>query len=202
MAKDQNAKTDRRVMYTKMFLKESLLELMREKPVDKITPTELCRKAQINRNTFYTHFYTARDVLEEIESEFSTQIIDSLSSRFSAENIDIPQMLNEICRIIYEKQDFCKILLSENGDAAFFEKVITLGKSVIVNGWHKQGITLSDDQMEMFFAYIVNGSIALIRKWASAEMKNTPEEIAKLIERATYGGINGMISSTDSSVSF
>ena len=202
MAKDQNAKTDRRVMYTKMFLKESLLELMREKPVDKITPTELCRKAQINRNTFYTHVYTARDVLEEIESEFSTQIIDSLSSRFSAENIDIPQMLNEICRIIYEKQDFCKILLSENGDAAFFEKVITLGKSVIVNGWHKQGITLSDDQMEMFFAYIVNGSIALIRKWASAEMKNTPEEIAKLIERATYGGINGMISSTDSSVSF
>ena len=66
---------------------------------------------------------------------------------------------------------------------------------MIVNGWHKQGITLSDDQMEMFFAYIVNGSIALIRKWASAEMKNTPEEIAKLIERATYGGINGMISS-------
>ena len=106
MEKDQNVKTDRRVLYTKMFLKESLLELMKEKPVDKITPTELCRKAQINRNTFYTHYYTARDVLVEIETEFSTQIIDSLSSRFTAENIDIPQMLDEICRMIYEKQDF------------------------------------------------------------------------------------------------
>ena len=193
MAKDQNAKTDRRVMYTKMFLKESLLELMREKPVDKITPTELCRKAQINRNTFYTHFYTARDVLEEIESEFSTQIIDSLSSRFSAENIDIPQMLNEICRMIYEKQDFCKILLSENGDVAFLESVITLCKNVIIRGWQKEGVALPDDQMEMFFAYIINGSIALIKKWASNDMKNTPGEIAQLIERATYGGINGMI---------
>lgn len=193
MEKDQNAKTDRRVLYTKMFLRESLLELMKEKPIDKITPTELCRKAQINRNTFYTHYYTARDVLEEVETEFSTQIIDSLSSRFSAENIDIPQMLNEICRMIYEKQDFCKILLSENGDAAFLEGVITLGKNVIIQGWQKVGVSLPDDQMEMFFAFIISGSIAMIRNWAANDMKNTPGEIAQLIERATYGGINGMI---------
>ena len=178
-----------------MFLRESLLELMKEKPVDKITPTELCREAQINRNTFYTHYYTARDVLEEIETEFSSQIIESLSNRFSAENIDIPQMLNEICRMIYEKQDFCKILLSENGDAAFLESVIKLGKNVIIQGWQKAGVSLPEDQMDMFFSFIISGSIALIRKWAATDMKNTPEEVAKLIERATYGGINGMISS-------
>ena len=195
MVKDQNAKTDRRVLYTKMFLRESLLELMKEKPVDKITPTELCREAQINRNTFYTHYYTARDVLEEIETEFSSQIIESLSNRFSAENIDIPQMLNEICRMIYEKQDFCKILRSENGDAAFLESVIKLGKNVIIQGWQKAGVSLPEDQMDMFFSFIISGSIALIRKWAATDMKNTPEEVAKLIERATYGGINGMISS-------
>ena len=192
MAHNGEAKTDRRVLYTKMFLKEALLELMKEKPVDKITPTELCRKAGINRNTFYTHFYTARDVLVEIETEFSTQIIDSLSAQFTSEDIRISEMLNEICRIIYEKQDFCKILLSENGDAAFFESIITLGKGVIVDGWRKQGIKLSDEQMELFFAYIVNGSIALIRKWASTDMKNTPGEIAELIQHATYGGINGV----------
>ena len=195
MNKDQKSKTDRRVLYTKMFLKESLLELMKEKPVDKITPTELCRKAEINRNTFYAHYYSTRDVLEEIEVEFSTQIIDSLSNRFSAENIDISQMLNEICHIIYEKRDFCKILLSENGDSAFFERIIMIGKSVIIDGWRKEGVDLSDDQMDMFFSYIVIGSVALIRRWAANDMKNTPAEIATLLERATYGGINGMIES-------
>ena len=193
MSERPHTKTDRRVLYTKMFLKESLLELMKEKPVDKITPTELCRKAEINRNTFYAHYYSTRDVLEEIEAEFSDQIIESLSNQFSAESIDIPQMLNEICRIIYEKQDFCKILLSGNGDGAFFERIIMLGKNVIINGWRKGGINLSDDQMDMFFAYIVTGSIALIRKWAASDMQQTPAEIAALIERATYGGINGMI---------
>ncbi len=193
MEQPQKPKTDRRILYTKMFLKESLLELMKEKPVDKITPTELCRRADINRNTFYAHYYSTRDVLEEIEAEFSAQIIDSLSNRFSAENIDISQMLNEICRIIYERKDFCKILLSENGDIAFLEKVIMQGKTLIINGWSREGVALAEDQMEMFFSYIVNGSIALLRKWSANDMKNTPEEIATLIERVTYGGINGMI---------
>ena len=107
MHPNQKSKTDRRVLYTKMFLKESLLELMKEKPVGKITPTELCRKAEINRNTFYAHYYSTRDVLEEIEDEFSAQIIELLKNRFSAWNIGIAHMLNEICRIIYEKRDFC-----------------------------------------------------------------------------------------------
>ena len=195
MAMDQKTKTDRRVLYTKMFLRESLLELMKEKPVDKITPTELCRRAEINRNTFYTHYYTARDVLDEIETEFSTQIIDSLRGLFVTGSLDIKQMLNEICRIVYENKGFCKILLSENGDAAFFEKVVMLAKNVIIDSWRKDGVSLPDDQMDMFFFYIIGGSIALIKKWAADDMKNTPGEVAQLIERATYGGINGMIDS-------
>ncbi|MBQ6165712.1 MAG: TetR/AcrR family transcriptional regulator C-terminal domain-containing protein [Clostridia bacterium] len=189
----QNGKTDRRVLYTKMFLKESLLELMKEKPVDKITPTELCRKAEINRNTFYKHYYTARDVLEEIEDEFSAQIVDSLSGFFLSGVLDIRQMLNEICRIVYENKDFCRILLSDNGDAAFFEKMVMLAKDVIIKNWQKDGVSLPDDQMDMFFAFTVNGSIALIGRWAANDMKNPPAEVAQLIERAAYGGINGLI---------
>ena len=192
MVHSPETKTDRRVLYTKMFLKESLLELMKEKPVDKITPTELCRRAGINRNTFYTHYYTPRDVLAEIEEEFSAQIFESLQGNVMSEDAYGETMLIEICRIIYERKDFCKILLSENGDAAFFESLTSLGKGMIMEGWRRQGIDLPDEKMEMFFAYIVNGSIAMIRKWAATDMKNTPGEIAELIQFATYGGINGM----------
>lgn len=192
MVHSPETKTDRRVLYTKMFLKESLLELMKEKPVDKITPTELCRRAGINRNTFYTHYYTPRDVLAEIEEEFSAQIFESLQGHVFSEDDYGEAMLNEICRIIYERKDFCKILLSENGDAAFFESLISLGKGMILEGWRRQGMTLPDEKMEMFFAYVVNGSVAMIRKWAASDMKHSPPEIAELIRYAAYGGINGM----------
>ncbi len=186
-------KTDRRVLYTKIFLKEALLELMKEKAIDKITPTELCRKANINRNTFYTHYYTPRDVLTEVEADFSAQIIESLSSQFTDEDIEISQMLKEICRIVYAQKDFCKVLLSENGDAAFFENVISAGKPVVTDGWRSEGVSLDDDEMDMLFAFIVNGSIALIKKWAASDMTEQPEKIAAMLEQISYGGINGTI---------
>ena len=190
------SKTDRRVLYTKMFLKESLLELMKEKAIDKITPTELCRKANINRNTFYTHYYTPRDVLAEIEADFSAQIIESLSSKFTSGEIAISEMLKEICRIVFEQKDFCKILLSENGDAAFFEKIISTGKPVILEGWRSEGVSLDENEMEMFFSFVINGSIALIRKWSAADMQEPPEKVAALLEQIAYGGINGMLKKT------
>ena len=191
MSQEGNKKQDRRVMYTKMFLRESLMDLMREKPVDKITPTELCRRANINRNTFYTHYYSVQDVLEEIEADFAAQIIESLSGKFAADQT--MELLVGVCRIIYERMDFCEVLLSENGDAKFLENVINLGKGVVLSGWREQGFRLNDAQMDMFFSFIVNGSIAVIRKWASSETKAPPEDVAKLIEMVAYGGINGQI---------
>ena len=103
---ENTEKKDRRVMYTKMFLRESLLELMKEKPIDKITPTELCRTANINRNTFYSHYYSPRDVLIEIENDFSAQIIESLSNLSATEDVSISHILREICDIIYPQQEF------------------------------------------------------------------------------------------------
>lgn len=185
-------KTDRRVLYTKMFLKEALLELMKDKAIDKITPTELCRKANINRNTFYSHYYTPRDVLAEIEEEFSTQLIESLSSQSTAENFEILQMLKEITHLIHAQKDFCKILLSENGDAAFFENVISAGKPVVLERWRAEGVAADDNGMEMLFSFVVNGSIALIRKWAATDLREPPDKVAVLIERIAYGGIDGM----------
>ena len=49
-------KTDARKRYTQMVLKRSLLKLLKEKPVNKITVKEVCELAQLNRATFYAHY--------------------------------------------------------------------------------------------------------------------------------------------------
>ncbi|MBR5620024.1 MAG: TetR family transcriptional regulator C-terminal domain-containing protein [Clostridia bacterium] len=186
-------KDDRRVLYTKLFLREALLDLMQEKPVDRITPTELCRAANINRNTFYAHYYTVRDVLSEIEQEFSERLLESLKTMFSSDGMDLSVLLREIFNIVYAQKDFCKILLSENGDAAFFEQLISQGKPFILNGWKANGMRLDDEEAEMFFAFIVSGSIALMQEWAATDMREPPEKVAKLLECATNSSLNGMM---------
>lgn len=57
-------KEDRRVKFTKMFLKESLIDLLEEKSIFKITIKEICEKADINRATFYAHYSDQYNLLE------------------------------------------------------------------------------------------------------------------------------------------
>lgn len=49
--KEEN-RENRRTRLTKRLLRESLLELLHEKPVDHITVKELCECAELNRSTF------------------------------------------------------------------------------------------------------------------------------------------------------
>ncbi|MCR4942973.1 MAG: TetR/AcrR family transcriptional regulator [Clostridium sp.] len=63
-------KGNRRVLYTQKVIKESLLELLKEKNIHKVTVTDICKKADINRGTFYSHYKDAHDLLNSMENEF------------------------------------------------------------------------------------------------------------------------------------
>ena len=48
-------KENRRIQMTKKLLKESVFELMEQKPLNKITIKEICENADVNRTTFYKY---------------------------------------------------------------------------------------------------------------------------------------------------
>lgn len=62
-------KTDARVRYTRMRIKDAFLTCLAEKPVGKITVKELCDMAEINRATFYKHYADPFDPLEKLQDE-------------------------------------------------------------------------------------------------------------------------------------
>ena len=62
-------KTDARVRYTVHMIQNVFLELLKEKPVAKITVKEICEHAEINRSTFYKHYQDVYDLMEKLENE-------------------------------------------------------------------------------------------------------------------------------------
>ena len=72
-------KIDRRVKYTRMVIKESLINLLEEKDISQITIKEICENADVNRSTFYAHYTDQYDLLRKIEDEFLANIRDYLS---------------------------------------------------------------------------------------------------------------------------
>lgn len=61
---------------SKAMIKEALLGLMIEKPFEKISITDIVRRADINRGTFYAHYANTSEVLKSI----STSVVDELAS--------------------------------------------------------------------------------------------------------------------------
>ena len=51
--------TDRRTKYTKSVIRQALFDLLKEKPLNKITVTDICKMADINRSTFYSYYEDA-----------------------------------------------------------------------------------------------------------------------------------------------
>ncbi len=59
---------------TKKILKNSLLELLEQQDIQKISIRSLCELADLNRSTFYKYYGSQYDLLKEMENDLLNQI--------------------------------------------------------------------------------------------------------------------------------
>ena len=76
---------DRRIKYTKNIIKTTFLKKLEEKEINKITVSEICKEADVNRATFYRYYLDVYDLLDSIEAEF----VDNLRLIFKEENYTV-----------------------------------------------------------------------------------------------------------------
>jgi len=187
----EEERVDRRVKYTKMVLRESLLDIMKVKPISKITSAELCRGADINRNTFYAHYRDPADLLRSIEEELYDELKHSIERSLKYESI--PSLVVEICELILRNLSLCRILFSEHGDRQFLDRIIYLAHDRSVAEWRRVSQKRDPDEMEMFYDFSMQGSLAVIQRWIRNGAKESPDEIAQLIDKLTTRGLRAFI---------
>lgn len=52
--------------YTKNLIRKVFIEMLNERPLDRITVTDIAKRCEINRNTFYYHYKDIYEILSEI----------------------------------------------------------------------------------------------------------------------------------------
>ncbi len=78
-------KEDLRIIRTRKLLSATLLDMMEEESLDKISVIDLCTKALVNRATFYAHFedkfhlltFALEELKDEVYSRFSKKVTAS-----------------------------------------------------------------------------------------------------------------------------
>lgn len=118
---EKTQKEDRRTRYTRQVIKEAFLKLLEEKEYPKITVTEICRLAEINRGTFYLHYYDTADVLDDLLSEIlkeTTSVIDHVFCPARASgNCSYP-----FCDRLHSSDQYQALFLDDTISAQIIEK--------------------------------------------------------------------------------
>jgi AcrR family transcriptional regulator len=183
----EGKKTDRRIRYTQMVIKQSLIELMKSRPINKITVTDICELADINRGTFYTHFSDPYALLSQIENELFGEINRTIEK--SLDSGKVYELLLEIFKSIAAKADLCKVLFSEFGDKDFLKRILYIAHDRSIAEWKTVRKDLDDDTVELLYSFVANGSVGIIHDWIQDGMKQSMREIADFINRISYSGL-------------
>ena len=112
---------NRRILITKQLLCESFISLLKQKPIDKISVTELCQAANVNRGSFYAHYADVYDLLDQIESIVYERLCDAVRNCNYTKS-DFPR-INKIIETVEAERSFCDGLLGHNrgmGQQRFF----------------------------------------------------------------------------------
>ena len=109
---------------SKTLIRNALVSLMQEKPFEKITITDIVRRADINRGTFYAHFKDSREVLERIRSDALSEMKDAIYSIPSDTVIRDPKpLLEKISEFLSEDSTYYRMLLSTSGIQEFLNQI-------------------------------------------------------------------------------
>ncbi len=79
---------------SKQMIKEALLSLMIEKPFEKISITDIVKRADINRGTFYAHYANTSEVLKSISITAVDELAAVVKNGYDSTQVfDSPEIL-------------------------------------------------------------------------------------------------------------
>ena len=179
---------NRSVRNTKRRLREGLLRLLEEKPINEISVKELTEQVDVNRGTFYFHYQDIYDLLRDMEQEFFEQFDRTLGENTPALDGEGPPAFDregspyllEIFSFIEANRDFCRIMLSPHGDMKFVELVKRRIDEQCRFFWRILAPGADEKRRGMYNAFLINGLIGLIQEWVNERRDLSVESISEL----------------------
>ena len=169
-------KNDRRTVYTKKVLKDGLLELMDGKPYEKITVAALCRQAEVTRSTFYLHYGSLDEVLEEVlddalrlteadGGEFGLTEFDRLAELVrggDARQLQGNNVLMPVCQRVADNPKY-RVLFRDGSLSDYIVRKIYKSQKERVVPLLQQKCGLEREPAEKLFMFIIYGAFYVNR---------------------------------------
>ena len=155
-------KNNRRTRYTRQAIKDSFLQLLAEKDPSKITVTEICQQADINRGTFYQHFRDPADLFSQIEQDLLDKILPILAMR---PKDHLEAWLNRFIEVLQENAVVGRLILKDYQDSRLLAITFNEVHDLAISEFRQRFQEDDPQLLEYYFAYFVKGTIGTILQW-------------------------------------
>ena len=178
----EDKKENRNALRSRKLIRQAFLELLIDKPVEKITATDIINRAGINRSTFYAHYPDAKglldEILDDIGSIFQKLLLNIDFSSFFDDPMPILQMVIDF---LNENQNLYKMLSRSRMAPGVLD---SLKRSLIQQVLSCPNLPVQDPNSpatEIRVRILLGGLIDAYRQWLEGDFICTLEEATREI---------------------
>ncbi len=193
-------KSESKYFNTAKKMDKALISLLEEKSFEYITVSEICKKAGVNRTTFYLHYENTVDLLDEtvelLLDEFTAYFnVDrkTLSNKFeesSPESLIFisDEYLYPYLSYVKENKRVLATVLAHSDSFGFNDIFQRLYENIFNPILEKYNYPIADRKYTMMF--YLNGITAVITEWLKDGCEKTIEEVSNIVYGCIFGRNN------------
>ena len=166
---------DRRARMTREILKQSLIELMKKKPIHEISIKKICETADINRSTFYHHYDSQFELFNDILNDIGYDIIEIVRTNHSSDNW-MKDILLESFTYLENNRDTILVILGENSGFSVGERLTTYVEKFV-----NTSLEASSEIAKYSVQFAVAGMTSVVWQWLNKEDRLPAADLANMV---------------------
>lgn len=181
---------DERYYVAEEAIYDAFFLVLKEKDLEKITVSDVIKRAGIVRSTFYNHYENIPDLVTAIEDRTISDIFTLMDTFHPDNDWDMCKSYYlTICEYTMTNPFLANLLRSPRGDA-FFEKTVTMFHRYVKKVTQTTSPSHhSKEELSYMIACTIGSTIGVLHKWAKDNFQTPPEDIADILTRAFTAGM-------------
>lgn len=167
---------------SKEYIEGAFLQLLQRKPIEKISVTELCQRAGVNRSTFYAHYLDVYDLMDRVTESFVHRLfydmIEGLGKPMGVGSDGAYDLVMKALDVTLKDRDLCRLLMRARTNIS-----VRLMDEV-VNWCANRYAAYSDNRNADYradYTMVIGGAIVLWYDWIRSDFAAPKENLTRAI---------------------